>query len=130
MNSCGPLNIKGGVIFWHSVLAIRFFSHFNITERLAPLLDVSNLSGGVLGCAVKQGNRDYRRQLVSEPAREEKIEADVLVSAAIVYVIGGVPGINRRNAIRSSPRFGIFRDFDESAMGINCAGRNLLNGIA
>src|SRR6266849_4557218 len=129
MNSRGPLKVKCGVIFWHGMLAIRLFPHFDIAKWIATVLDVSNLGRGVIGCAVKQGDREHRRQIVGEPAVEEKIETGVLVSATVAYVLGGVPGIDGRNTICGSPLFGIFRRFDESATGINCASSNLLDGI-
>src|SRR5207245_9384044 len=130
MNGRSPLNVKRSVVFRHAVLAIRIFSHLDIADGVATLLNVGNLSGGIFRRAVKEGDGNHRGQVVSEPTGEENVKAGVLVSATIVYVLGGMPRINGRNAICSFLLSGIFRRLDESAVGINCACNNLLNGIA
>ena len=105
VNGRRPLQVERGVILRHGVLAVGLLAHFDVSDAIAAFLDVGDLRRRIVRRAVKHGDRNHRRKVVGQSAGEKKIEAAVLVAAAIVYVFGGVPGINRRNAIgRSSFR--------------------------
>src|ERR1700730_11245504 len=111
------------------MLAVRFLAHFDVSDTVAAFLDVGDLRRRIVGRAIQHGDRNHRRQVVGQSAGEEKIEAAVLVVATIVYVVSRMPGINRRNAKRSSLLDGIFRYFREGAAVINRAGCDLLYRI-
>src|SRR5260370_19630550 len=58
------------------------------------------------------------------------MEAAVLIGTIIVQMLVRMPGINRGDAICSSPLAGILRHFNENSSGIKRARSDLLNRIA
>jgi len=56
----GELDVKLGVIFRRSVMAVGFFSHFDVGNGVAALFDVGDLSDGIFGCAVNHGDGNHR----------------------------------------------------------------------
>ncbi len=112
------------------MLAVGLFSHLDVADGGASLLNVSNLCCRVVRRAVEQGDRHHCWEIVGQSAGEEEIEAGVLIASSIVNVIFGMPGIDGRNAISSSLVVSIFRHFDEGAAGVERARSKLLNGIA
>ena len=126
----GPLNIKCAVVFRHGVLTIGFLPHFYVSDAVATLLNVGDLSGCVFRCAIKHSDGNHRRQIVGKPAGKENIETTVLVVSSVVHILGGMPGINRRSGIAGSLFAGILRHLDEIATSACRARSNMLNCIA
>ncbi len=98
--------------------------------RIAALLNVGDLRGGVVRRAVKHGDRNHRRKIVGEAAGEEKIEAAVLVAARGIHVAGRVPGINRRGAISGRFVADTLLDLGKGAAGIDGADANFLDRVS
>ena len=55
MDGEGPLQVQRGIILGENVLSIRYFAHLHVRNRIAALLDISNLCGGIVRRSVKQG---------------------------------------------------------------------------
>ena len=54
----------------------------------------------------------------------------MLIGSAVVHILGGMPGIDRRNTISGELFIGIFGHLDESSARIDISYCNLLDGIA
>ena len=76
-----PLQVKGSVLFRQHVLAVRLLAHFDIGNRIASGFQVSDLGGGVLGCAVKHGDGNHCRESAGIAAGVEQVEADLVASS-------------------------------------------------
>ena len=94
VNCRRPLQVQRAVVFWHGVLAVGLFTHLDIADSVAPLLEVSDLSRRIVGCAVEHGDGNHCRQVIGEPTGEKNIEAAVLKHSTVVYISGRMPGIN------------------------------------
>ena len=81
-----PLQVERRIVFRHGVLAVGLFSHLDVPDRVAAPLDVGDLCRGVVGCTVEHRDRNHGRQVVRQPAGEEKVEPGVLVGSAVVHV--------------------------------------------
>ena len=76
------------------VLAVGFLAHFDIADRIAALLDISDLRGRIVRRAVQHGHWNHGRQIVGDAAGEEKIEARVLILSVIPYIRRRMPWID------------------------------------
>src|SRR6202021_4317015 len=98
MQSRRPLEIKCAVILRRGVLPVRFFTHFNVGNWVAPLLQIRNLGNGILRCIVNQRDRDHGRQTSGTTARKEKIETYLRlmsgseIGSFVPWVHGGAIG--------------------------------------
>src|ERR1700675_4594215 len=63
-----PLQVKRSVLFRHGVLAIGFLAHFDVSDGIAALFDVSDLRGRILGRAVEHSDGDHCRPAISKSA--------------------------------------------------------------
>ncbi len=60
--NCGrELEVERAIVLGQHVLAVRLLAHLDVGDRIAALLDVCDLGGGIVGRAVEHGNGNHRR---------------------------------------------------------------------
>ncbi len=71
MQCRGPLDVQRGVIFGQHVLPIGFFTHLDVRNWISALLQISELSGSVVGSVVEQRHRNHAGQSACNSAGEK-----------------------------------------------------------
>ena len=87
VNCRRPLQVQRAVVFWHGVLAVGLFTHLDIADSVAPLLEVSDLRSCIVGRAVQHSHRDHRWKIVSDSAGKERVKSCVLVKSIVSHVL-------------------------------------------
>jgi hypothetical protein len=64
VDGAGPLKIESAVIFRQHIFAVWLLTHLYPSERIAALLDIRDLVGGVLRRSIQQGHRQHGREIV------------------------------------------------------------------
>ena len=75
MNRGCPLQIQRGVIFGKHVLAIGFFAHLDVGDRIASFLQIGNLRRCIVGSVVQHRDRHHGGKSARYTAGEEEIES-------------------------------------------------------
>ena len=130
MDGGGELHVQRCVVFGIHALAIRLLAELHIGDRIAALLEVSDLRRGIFRRAVNHGHGNHGWQAARDAAGEKEIETD-LVAALLVDVSRRVPRVHGRAERVRLPRVrGVLHHILKRAIGRECSRIKLANGIA
>ena len=78
VESGGELQVQSGVVLGQHVLAVGFFAHLDVRDRVTAFLDICHLRRGVLRRTVQHGYGDDGRQAAGDSAVEEQVKAGLI----------------------------------------------------
>ena len=88
-----PLDVHRGVIFGNHEVAVGFFSHFDVRDRIAAFFEVGEFVSGIFRSAIDHGDGNHGGKAARVAIGEEKIEAN-LFTGMLVEIAWLVPGID------------------------------------
>ena len=75
MESGCKFQIERTIVFRRHILAVHFFAHFDIGDRIVTRFKIFDFGSGIVGIVVHHGNRDNRGQALGDAALEKQVES-------------------------------------------------------